>query len=37
MRDKVLNKYVYDFEEGNATMKDLLGSKGANLSQMVQN
>ena len=37
MRDKVPNKYVYDFEEGNATMKDILGSKGANLSQMVQN
>jgi len=27
-------KYVYDFEEGNKDMKDLLGGKGANLAEM---
>ncbi len=27
-------KYVYLFEEGNTTMKNLLGGKGANLSEM---
>src|ERR1700755_411507 len=27
-------KYVYDFAEGNRDMKDLLGGKGANLSEM---
>lgn len=27
-------KYVYDFEEGNREMKDLLGGKGANLAEM---
>jgi pyruvate, orthophosphate dikinase len=27
-------KYVYDFAEGNKDMKDLLGGKGANLSEM---
>ena len=27
-------KYVYAFEEGNAKMKDILGAKGANLSEM---
>ena len=27
-------KLVYSFEEGNAAMKDLLGGKGANLSEM---
>ncbi len=27
-------KYVYDFSEGNATMKSLLGGKGANLAEM---
>ena len=27
-------KYVYDFSEGNATMKPLLGGKGANLAEM---
>jgi len=31
MTDK---KYVYDFSEGNATMKSLLGGKGANLAEM---
>ncbi len=28
------SKYVYDFSEGNATMKALLGGKGANLAEM---
>ncbi|MEG0307435.1 MAG: pyruvate, phosphate dikinase [Clostridium sp.] len=28
------NKYVYLFSEGNASMKNLLGGKGANLSEM---
>jgi len=28
------NKYVYDFSEGDATMKPLLGGKGANLAEM---
>ena len=27
-------KYVYTFSEGNASMKNLLGGKGANLSEM---
>ena len=27
-------KYVYDFQEGNKDMKDLLGGKGANLAEM---
>ena len=27
-------KYVYDFQEGNREMKDLLGGKGANLAEM---
>ncbi|MHB8895437.1 MAG: pyruvate, phosphate dikinase [Candidatus Geothermincolia bacterium] len=27
-------KYVYDFEEGNQDMKELLGGKGANLAEM---
>ncbi len=27
-------KYVYDFSEGNTTMKTLLGGKGANLAEM---
>jgi pyruvate,orthophosphate dikinase len=29
-------KYVYDFSEGNATMKELLGGKGANLAEMTR-
>ncbi|MCL2820596.1 MAG: pyruvate, phosphate dikinase [Oscillospiraceae bacterium] len=29
------NKYVYLFSEGNGTMKELLGGKGANLAEMV--
>lgn len=28
------NKYVYLFSEGNASMKNLLGGKGANLAEM---
>ena len=27
-------KFIYDFNEGEASMKSLLGGKGANLSQM---
>ena len=30
------DKYVYDFEEGNREMKDLLGGKGANLAEMTR-
>jgi pyruvate, orthophosphate dikinase len=29
-------KYVYDFSEGNASMKPLLGGKGANLAEMTR-
>ena len=29
------NKYVYLFSEGNATMRNLLGGKGANLAEMI--
>lgn len=29
-------KYVYDFTEGNASMKSLLGGKGANLAEMTR-
>jgi phosphoenolpyruvate synthase/pyruvate phosphate dikinase len=29
-----MEKYVYDFAEGNKDMKDLLGGKGANLAEM---
>lgn len=29
-----LKKYVYAFEEGNKTMKEILGGKGANLAEM---
>ena len=29
-------KYVYLFEEGNASMKELLGGKGANLAEMMR-
>ncbi len=29
-------KYVYGFNEGDATMKDLLGGKGANLAEMTR-
>ena len=32
MKDK---KYVYLFNEGNASMRDLLGGKGANLAEMI--
>ena len=30
------DKFVYDFEEGNREMKDLLGGKGANLAEMTR-
>ncbi len=29
-----MGKFVYDFEEGNRDLKDLLGGKGANLAEM---
>ena len=29
-----MSKYVYLFKEGDQTMRNLLGGKGANLSQM---
>ena len=29
-----MKKYVYAFREGNATMRNLLGGKGANLAEM---
>ncbi|MEV8515761.1 pyruvate, phosphate dikinase [Dactylosporangium sp. NPDC051484] len=29
-----MRKFVYDFEEGNRDLKDLLGGKGANLAEM---
>ncbi len=29
-----MSKYVWDFNEGNASQKDLLGGKGANLAEM---
>jgi pyruvate,orthophosphate dikinase len=29
-----VKKYVYDFDEGNARMKNLLGGKGSNLAEM---
>lgn len=30
-----MGKYIFDFNEGNASMKDLLGGKGANLAEMI--
>ena len=29
-------KYVYQFSEGNASMRNLLGGKGANLAEMTK-
>ena len=31
-----MKKRVYRFDEGDATMRNLLGGKGANLSEMVK-
>lgn len=31
-----MTKYVYDFEDGNKEMRDLLGGKGANLAEMTK-
>ena len=31
------NKWVYMFEEGDMTMRNLLGGKGANLAEMTKN
>ena len=30
-----MNKFVYDFTEGNKDMKNILGGKGANLAEMI--
>ena len=30
-----MTKYVYMFSEGNTSMRNLLGGKGANLAEMV--
>ena len=30
------NKWVYTFKEGNMTMRNLLGGKGANLAEMTE-
>ena len=30
------NKWVYTFKEGNMTMRNLLGGKGANLAEMTK-
>lgn len=32
-----MTKYVYLFKEGNASMRNLLGGKGANLAEMTKN
>ena len=32
--EQAKTKFVYDFNEGNKEMKDLLGGKGANLAEM---
>lgn len=32
--EQVIQKFVYDFTEGNKELKDLLGGKGANLAEM---
>ena len=34
MEEKRDKKYVYSFQEGDKSMKELLGGKGANLSEM---
>lgn len=34
MSNTKTNKYIYDFNEGNKDMKNLLGGKGANLAEM---
>ncbi|HEX5495740.1 MAG TPA: pyruvate, phosphate dikinase [Mycobacteriales bacterium] len=34
LRKGRVNKFVYDFTEGNKDLKDLLGGKGANLAEM---
>ena len=31
-----MKKFVYLFSEGNATMRELLGGKGANLAEMTK-
>ena len=34
IKEKIMSKFVYLFAEGNATMRNLLGGKGANLAEM---
>lgn len=31
-----MKKYVFAFEEGNGSMRELLGGKGANLAEMTE-
>ena len=31
-----MTKYVYLFKEGNGTMREILGGKGANLAEMTK-
>jgi len=33
-RERTVQKFVYDFSEGNKELRDLLGGKGANLAEM---
>src|SRR3954468_11122621 len=34
--DLTMTRYVFDFSEGNASQRDLLGGKGANLAEMTK-
>ena len=36
VKEKIMKKYVYFFDEGNKEMKKLLGGKGANLAEMTK-
>ncbi len=36
MEDRVSKKWVYLFSEGNATMRELLGGKGAGVAEMTR-
>ena len=36
MKSDIKNKFVYNFRDGNAQQKKMLGGKGANLAEMVQ-
>ena len=35
-KKNTLKKYIYSFDEGNKNMRDVLGGKGANLSEMTK-